>query len=52
MGRTINPGLPNALTSYLEFANADGTSPFEQRTISRATGAPFNDRIVVLDANP
>ena len=48
-----NPaGRPNGnLADYLEFGNADGNTAFEQRTISRAPGAPFNDRVVVLDAN-
>ena len=54
MGRRINPGPLNNPASYLEFGNVNLPldTAFEQRTISRAAGAPFNDRIVVLDANP
>ena len=41
---------------YLEFGNADGNTIFEQQPISTvvnpALKAPFNDRIIVLDANP
>jgi hypothetical protein len=50
----VNPaGRPNGnLADYLEFGNADLNATFEQRTVSRATGAPFNDRIAVLDSNP
>jgi len=54
-GRSLtNPaGRPNGnLADYLEFGNADLNATFEQRTVSRAIGAPFNDRVVVLDANP
>jgi hypothetical protein len=52
MGRRLT-GPPNSSNraDYLEFGNADGNTAFEQRTISRAAGAPFNDRVVVLDAN-
>ena len=54
-GRSLtNPaGRPNGtLADFVEFGNADGNLVFEQRRVSRATNAPFNDRIVVLDANP
>ncbi len=54
-GRSLtNPaGRPNGnLADYLEFGNADLNAAFEQRRVSRATGAPFNDRVVVLDNNP
>ncbi len=54
-GRSLtNPaGRPNGnLADYLEFGNADLNAAFEQRRVSRATSAPFNDRVVVLDNNP
>jgi hypothetical protein len=54
-GRSLtNPaGRPNGtLADYLEFSNADLNATFEQRPVSRAIGAPFNDRVVVLDNNP
>jgi hypothetical protein len=54
MGRSLtNAVRPNGtLADYLEFGNADLNTTFEQRTVSRATNAPFNDRVVVLDSNP
>ena len=54
-GRSLtNPaGRPNGnLADYLEFGNADLDTTFEKRPVSRATNAPFNDRVVVLDNNP
>ncbi len=53
-GRSLtNAVRPNGtLADYLEFGNADLNTTFEQRTVSRATNAPFNDRVVVLDSNP
>jgi hypothetical protein len=58
-GRSLsNPaGRPNgSLADYFEFGNADGDTTFEQQPVSTAINAalkkPFNDRIVVLDANP
>jgi hypothetical protein len=58
-GRSLtNPaGRPNGnLADYLEFGNADGDTSFEQQPVSTvinaALKAPFNDRIIVLDANP
>jgi hypothetical protein len=54
-GRSLtNPaGRPNGtLADYLEFGNADLNAAFEQRRVSRAINAPFNDRVVVLDENP
>jgi len=54
-GRSLtNPaGRPNGnLADFVEFGNADGNLVFEQRPVSRAINAPFNDRVVVLDANP
>jgi hypothetical protein len=54
MGRRLT-GPPNSSNpaDYLEFGNANLPldTAFEQRTVSRAVGAPFNDRVVVLDAN-
>ena len=55
-GRSINGSArPSAtLADYLEFGNA--TATYERQSVSRATNAalksPFNDRIVVIDANP
>jgi hypothetical protein len=58
-GRSLrNPAArPNGnLADYLEFGNADGDTSFEQQPISTVIDAalkkPFNDRIIVLDANP
>jgi hypothetical protein len=57
-GRSLNNSpRPNGnLADFLEFGNADGNTIFEQQPISRvlntALKAPFNDRVVVLDANP
>jgi hypothetical protein len=60
-GRNIKTNPPAARPSgnvgdYLEFGNADGDTAFEQQPISTvvnaALKAPFNDRIIVLDANP
>ncbi|HMH17435.1 MAG TPA: hypothetical protein VK572_04730, partial [Burkholderiales bacterium] len=58
-GRSLtNPaGRPNGtLSDYLEFGNADLNTVFEQQPISTvinpALKKPFNDRIIVLDANP
>jgi len=54
-GRSLtNPaGRPNGtLADFVEFGNADLDFVFEQRPVSRAINAPFNDRVVVLDANP
>lgn len=53
MGRRLTAGPPSGNPAdYLEFGNADLNAVFEQRPVSRAPNAPFNDRIVVLDANP
>jgi hypothetical protein len=53
MGRRLTAGPPsNNPADYLEFGNADLNATFEQRPVSRVTGAAFNDRIVVLDSNP
>jgi hypothetical protein len=53
MGRRLTAGPPTSNPAdYLEFGNADLNTAFEQRRVSRATGAPFNDRVVVLDNNP
>jgi len=38
-----------APANYVEFGNNDGGTLYEQRQVSRAT---FNDRVVVVDANP
>ncbi len=53
-GRSLTNALrPNGnLADYLEFGNADLNATFEQRRVSRAISAPFNDRVVVLDSNP
>jgi hypothetical protein len=49
-GRSLGGAArPNAdLADFLEGANADASPGFE----SRAVNASFNDRVVVLDANP
>jgi len=52
MGRRLTGGPVTGPADYLEFGNADLNTTFEQRTISRAANAPFNDRVLVLDANP
>jgi len=54
-GRSLtNPaGRPNGnLADFVEFGNADLNLIFEQRPVSKAISAPFNDRVVVLDTNP
>jgi hypothetical protein len=61
-GRSINGTTrPSAtLANYLDFSNATATGtaalPYERQSVSKATNAalksPFNDRIVVIDANP
>jgi len=59
-GRSMS-GLvrPNGtITDFVEFQNNDGGTLYEQQPISivvppsAATKTPFNDRVVVLDANP
>jgi hypothetical protein len=50
------PPVARTLADFVEFGNADGNLVFEQQPVSRAINAalkkPFNDRIIVLDANP
>lgn len=59
-GRSLagTPPSPRTLADFVEYDNANLDTIFEQQPISivvppnAATRTPFNDRIVVLDANP
>jgi hypothetical protein len=53
-GRSLSGmARPNGnLSDWLEGANADGQTPFAIRSPTLIVNRTFNDRIVVLDANP